>query len=460
MDDVAAFEEYLHNAPCFKNNRIIPYVYAPEPRKSGTPWMLAVHLGSVGVVEALLKYQDYNDGIFREGWDRVKPMKGESDRQVMRRAIEQRQIEVVRLMIGRPEMTNDEAEECEYSPLLFACRQLRWYQEHQATLDAWVDGLEAIIGLLLDSRANARDEYRKKASRGRPPLLRRLIEEGADVNARIAMYDSTGDRDTTLLHIASRYHNVAAVRFLLDERPEGPAMARVRDSRGFLPLPLAAMGSYPGFYEREGRLDDADVAHHAVETIKALLPYNDVDERATDGMTALSLAARYCQQPGARFSPSCYDPVVQLLLDHGANPCDAGADYGDTPLHSAVRSGDRIGAVRLLLLHGARPDVQNHDGDTPFHVAARSCRIRPSSTRPSRQDEWEGFRRREHEKQQEVMRLLLNALGGDGHKNDILDQANHEGETPRRIAQLRAAESERAEKIALRSGRAGEIEGW
>lgn len=405
----------------------------------------------------------------------------------MHRAIEQGQIKVVRLLLGRPETDIHQREKNGLTPLLKAYAQLCEYKQCDITLNAWVEKLEAIIELLLESGANARNECREKESRhrdegfeyvegavdvvdsddeetiliattlslaigrARPPLLQRLVDEGADVISRIAFYDQDGTRDTTLLQLASRWQNVAAVRFLLEERPEGPNMACLRDSRGILPLLLAAIGFYPNLRKFEGRLSDADVTYHATETIKMLLSQNDVDERAARSMTALSLAAHYHQPPGTRFSSSRYDPVVQLLLDHGANTCDADDNYGDTPLHTAVWTGDRIGTVRLLLLHGALPDVRNHQGDTPFHIATTIHRFHASARR-FEDDQKDGFQRRSLEKQQqEVMRLLLDALAGDYRRRstDILDQPNDEGKSPRQIRQLVGAENERArERLA------------
>ena len=59
--------------------------------------------------------------------------------------------------------------------------------------------------------------------------------------------------------------------------------------------------------------------------------------------------------------------VVQILLDHGANP-NAADEYGRTPLHSAERSVIEYGSgqvVKMLLRRGANPYATDSDGRLP-----------------------------------------------------------------------------------------------
>ena len=81
---------------------------------------------------------------------------------------------------------------------------------------------------------------------------------------------------------------------------------------------------------------------------------NQVD---ASGQTALHLASD-------RNSVEC----VQLLLQHGANPCASDHD-GISVLQAAVIAGHAT-ICRLLLEYGANPDQPDNDGDTP-----RSCAI-------------------------------------------------------------------------------------
>lgn len=61
--------------------------------------------------------------------------------------------------------------------------------------------------------------------------------------------------------------------------------------------------------------------------------------------------------------------TVQLLIDAGLNPMSRD-DFGQTPLHYAVRNGNQV-ALKLLLKAGADPNAKDTDyGSTPLHLAA------------------------------------------------------------------------------------------
>ncbi|KAK8087639.1 hypothetical protein PG997_002600 [Apiospora hydei] len=244
-------------------------------------------------------------------------------------------------------------------------------------------------------------------------MIGHLIEEGTDVSP-LAVYSSHSyGQGKTLLQIASRHHNLDAAQLFL-ERPEGPVMARQRDSQGQQALPWAAIGLFPGHRQWLEPMSDVEVTHRAIETIKALLPYNGVNERGTRGMTALALAARFCKPPMSAYDSSCFDPAVQFFLDHGADPCDAGDDYGDTPLHAALCSVDRITTVRLLLSRGARADVHNRKGDTSVHVTAKMYKYLQLRRKARNVENLED----REERQRVAMQLLLDSLGSA----DIMDQ--------------------------------------
>ncbi|XP_071953084.1 cyclin-dependent kinase 4 inhibitor D-like [Antedon mediterranea] len=63
--------------------------------------------------------------------------------------------------------------------------------------------------------------------------------------------------------------------------------------------------------------------------------------------------------------------MVQLLLEHGANPNLREPVTGCIPLHDAARSGATT-TLELLLEYGADANKQDEAGrDTPAHIAAR-----------------------------------------------------------------------------------------
>ena len=61
--------------------------------------------------------------------------------------------------------------------------------------------------------------------------------------------------------------------------------------------------------------------------------------------------------------------MVKELLDYGADP-NLQDNYGDTPLHNAVRSPylSWVKTVKILLENGADPTIVNKRGKTPLHL--------------------------------------------------------------------------------------------
>mgnify|MGYP001462169030 CR=1 FL=1 len=62
-------------------------------------------------------------------------------------------------------------------------------------------------------------------------------------------------------------------------------------------------------------------------------------------------------------------PVLQLLLDHGADP-DNRCRYNWTALHHAIRRTDKE-AIALLIRHGADPEARDHEGLTCHELAGQ-----------------------------------------------------------------------------------------
>jgi len=61
-------------------------------------------------------------------------------------------------------------------------------------------------------------------------------------------------------------------------------------------------------------------------------------------------------------SPNCLE-IMQLLLDHGADP-NKKTRYGDTALHTAAHFGN-TNVIKLLLQHEADVTITNRDGKIP-----------------------------------------------------------------------------------------------
>ena len=90
----------------------------------------------------------------------------------------------------------------------------------------------------------------------------------------------------------------------------------------------------------------------------------DVNLKNSDGTYPLGLAIANVIPRGISSSQLRF---VNFLIENGAelNPQEP---VQASPLTLAVRNG-RPGLIGILLDHGARPDLQNSDGTTPFHVA-------------------------------------------------------------------------------------------
>ncbi|CAD6440133.1 f2d0053b-2845-4e20-acca-a4efe87969a9-CDS [Sclerotinia trifoliorum] len=248
---------------------------------------------------------------------------------------------------------------------------------------------EELMQLLLDQGACARDATNRAnihktvlslaISRASPGLVKRLIDEGADVHTKTTRelefwsgYDEKLLQDFTPLHVASLYLNSEGIQVLLDSRSSSidiSDMLLCRDSSESIPLHWAA-GSF-NQPENEVWARD-DIVAQATETIKLLLKgsnpsfINIPDKR---GNTALHLASSGEAKSGSEHS-FVARAIVKLLLEHGA---DVGLrnQTGQTPLHLVTR--DTV-LMELLLASGVGLNDADTDGDTALHFAASNLR--------------------------------------------------------------------------------------
>jgi cytohesin len=159
--------------------------------------------------------------------------------------------------------------------------------------------------------------------------VRRLLDEGADVNQR-------GDDGSTALMAAVRARQNPVVGLLL----ESGADPNLTDESGRAALHVAA------------EINAAGLAAHLIE--QGVQP----DAPDANGDTPLTIAAK-----------AGHVEVARVLLEHGADIAARG-QYGATPLHRAAGRG-KTAVVRLLLEEGADPDAEAPDGRTPLSWAAR-----------------------------------------------------------------------------------------
>ena len=237
------------------------------------------------------------------------------------------------------------------------------------------NGSAGMVRRLLDAGANpnaallaGETPVMVAARSGYPEIVEQLIARGANVNVR-------GSRGQTALMWAVSQKHPDVVKVLLAHRADLQARSDVWNDveavppHGYLPYNRAIPhGNETAllFAARVGDLASAKLLVTAGANV------NDADAW---GVTATVLAAH-----------SDFREIVDLLLDHGANPNTAPAGF--TALHEAIMRRDEK-MVSSLLAHGADPNTplktwtpmrrSSHDfhfdpqwvGATPFWLAAR-----------------------------------------------------------------------------------------
>ena len=167
---------------------------------------------------------------------------------------------------------------------------------------------------------------------GREEIVKLLLDNGADPNRK----DSSG---ATSLHEAARNGYPEIVTMLLDSGVEPD----VADDSGETPLYTAAL--------------------HGRENAVRILLDNGADATAKDhrGRTALHWAAS-----------DNHLEIVEMLLNSGAD-VNARDEHDDTPLSELIRSyhKDVAKVAKLLLTHGADPNISNKSGYTVLAGALR-----------------------------------------------------------------------------------------
>lgn len=180
---------------------------------------------------------------------------------------------------------------------------------------------------------------------GRTDLVVDLVEAAGDAFAADA-------RGVRVIQWCAYYGDVGAVRFLLSR---GESLHRLGDDLG-----LNAAAFHGHWQLCQFLLENAAPVGH-------VLP--------DTGETPLHSAL--CSDDRVH-----YDPVVKVLLAAGADPnartapgIETGAfmrdcrTKGETPLHRAAAFGTTE-TIRLLLDAGARPDIQDANGDAPLAWAS------------------------------------------------------------------------------------------
>jgi ankyrin repeat protein len=107
---------------------------------------------------------------------------------------------------------------------------------------------------------------------------------------------------------------------------------------------------------------------HDIESLRVLLEAGaSAEAQQDDGASVLHVMAT-ARAPRSDEDVAIERDVLDLLLRAGAG-IEAAATDGQTPLHRAARNGNG-GLVTLLFERGARLDVKDEEGRTPFDVVA------------------------------------------------------------------------------------------
>ncbi|KAK8079444.1 ankyrin repeat-containing domain protein [Apiospora hydei] len=425
-DDVAALEEYLEP---FHHRRVMPCTWG-QPN----PWQTAIYYGKFEVLRVLVKYVDYRYKYDGQGKEWQVPDEYPDCRHLFHEACYSCHADIIHFLLDRfgPEVVRAPAPDG-LTPILAVCRSIDARPEapRGMTIEKHLARCEGLVKLLLGLGADAGDRYFAKEDGGGGVLtattvsyaaelaprsvIERLLDHGADINARVA-YEAIGGGvgNSTLLHIAARNLNADVVQFLL-EKPEGRAMASVRDAEGR--TPLHCLATRRSRHERASRAhypfqDRAQLGRRAVEIAEALLPYSDLEAPGgPEGKTPFFLVAEFYDGSYEEEEPPSWDAVIRLLLDRGADPTTTDRE-GNTALSSLVRLRPFDPAAELLE-HFA--DAANKDGDTASHLAA-SMHKGYLLDLPTPEDpvyhEWEGFGRRHRatiEGQRKILDLVASA---------------------------------------------------
>ena len=192
---------------------------------------------------------------------------------------------------------------------------------------------------------------------------------------------SRDGQDDTALHKASYLGLVEVIQYLLSDEV-------FRDAPGtkaiFVELRNKDRKTAVHIAVEEGHQDYLEALHQRNANLETpnrfgwtalVVAVNAYIEESIEAATDRAISqSPYLQTPNA--NPPRHNPwraIVDYLIHAGVN-LNAQNVIRDTALHHAARQKN-LQMVRLLLRSGAAPDLRNHAGHTPLHVAV----LRPGS---------------------------------------------------------------------------------
>jgi serine/threonine-protein phosphatase 6 regulatory ankyrin repeat subunit A len=181
-----------------------------------------------------------------------------------------------------------------------------------------------------------------------------LLENGADINIR----DASG---ASVLDMAADGGRVSWVKFFLD-RGAKPGVIDVAGRMSKSPVVWGRRVKVPLLLKAGGR--------HSIYSAVRMNDYRAV-EKILEEQPSLS-KARY--HDGTPLLLGCYwrSALLHRILLHNAD-ANSQNTQGSTALHRAADRGMED-SVRVLLMHGANPDIRDNEGDSVWQVSSRSMR--------------------------------------------------------------------------------------
>ncbi|KAE8132407.1 ankyrin repeat-containing domain protein [Aspergillus pseudotamarii] len=367
-NDVETLKRYIEKYPETGLEPELVYYYHEV-------FFVATRHGCVDALRVLLAY-------YLTNLDKAVPLE-ERDIVLLSTACRYAQLETVHFLLdSQPPLGNirDKSSEGETALLSAANDQI---EEHLARS-------EQLMYMLLDRDASVHDvtmvrnEYNTSLppqprntvlslaiSRASYKLVKRLIEQGANVHAKQEHVDArfgfkTDLRDVTALHYGSIYWNIEGVRALLDHPGNAKIadMVSVRDTIG------------DDTREQERYFREDEILPRYIDILKILLTANPstINMQDNEGSIALHYVdiIQFLCENGAGASISNYEGKTMLhllaLCSRDCDPIDTATDKsGATALHAMSMCLRQIPILKYLLKLGADATIQDSEGNTPLH---------------------------------------------------------------------------------------------
>ncbi|CAG7562028.1 unnamed protein product [Fusarium equiseti] len=473
-NDVEMLQQYLDAAPWA--------IEAPGPEDSSAdPFFVAAQSGRVEALQALLAHHSKINGPS----EKVRFLDRRVD--LLSTAARWGGVEMVRFLLDNQPLYADihELDSNEETAILSAANSIGTsYIDWLGKQEVCLDNSEAVMHLLLDRGACASDSLERydedpecqtsetvltlAVQWAGSELIQRLIDNGADVHAKIVYKVDFTPRleykdwfvHVTALSIASLHANSKAVELLISNRGNGvdiTDMTSRPDSQGRLPIHWASqchLTRYPSAILASRMLENAESVMYIIKLLLDKDP-KTINVQDNSGDTPLHYAALFYGRLGKQ-----HTPILRFLCDRGADASIRNV-YGETPLRLLFKRGwghspvDTM-AIETLLAHGAKPTDTDVYGNTALHYAAWfppfseavSCLIKHGADVKIRNlcqetalhsvadsPYWGDAALRKNEtaeqlfKDQEAMVAELLEAGGV----EMMDQPNREGKSPRQI---------------------------